>query len=83
MSALLDKEGVPHYLSAAGSLFTFFLGRTDPVRNFDQARDQYVRRLYRISVDDPEVFQLQIDSTAIPLEACADIIVAAYRALTG
>jgi glutamate-1-semialdehyde 2,1-aminomutase len=40
VSAALDKEGVPHFLSAAGSLFTFFLGRTGPVRNFDDARDQ-------------------------------------------
>ena len=40
VSAALDAEGVPHYLSAAGSLFTFFLGRTEPVRNFADARDQ-------------------------------------------
>ncbi len=40
VSAALDKEGVPHFLSAAGSLFTFFLGRTDPVQNFDDARNQ-------------------------------------------
>jgi glutamate-1-semialdehyde 2,1-aminomutase len=40
VSAVLDKEGVPHYLSAAGSLFTFFLGRTEPVRDFGEARDQ-------------------------------------------
>ena len=32
--------GVPHYLSAAGSLFTVFIGRTDPVTNFDDAKDQ-------------------------------------------
>jgi glutamate-1-semialdehyde 2,1-aminomutase len=31
---------VPHYLSTAGSLFTVFLGRTDPVTNFDDAKDQ-------------------------------------------
>ncbi|MGH3280103.1 MAG: aminotransferase class III-fold pyridoxal phosphate-dependent enzyme, partial [Trebonia sp.] len=40
VSAALEKEGVPHYLSAAGSLFTVFLGRTDPVRNFGDAKDQ-------------------------------------------
>jgi glutamate-1-semialdehyde 2,1-aminomutase len=40
VSAVLDKEGVPHYLSTAGSLFTFFLGRTEPVRDFGEARDQ-------------------------------------------
>jgi glutamate-1-semialdehyde 2,1-aminomutase len=37
---VLEKEGVPHYLSTAGSLFTVFLGRTGPVRNFAEAKDQ-------------------------------------------
>jgi Cytidylate kinase-like family len=45
----------------------------------DRARAQYVRRLYCVSIDDPELYQLQIDSTAMPLRACADLIVAAYR----
>jgi glutamate-1-semialdehyde 2,1-aminomutase len=40
VSAVLEKEGVPHYLSTAGSLFTIFLGRTGPVRNFSDAKDQ-------------------------------------------
>jgi glutamate-1-semialdehyde 2,1-aminomutase len=40
VSAVLEKQGVPHYLSAAGSLFTIFLGRTEPVRNFAEAKDQ-------------------------------------------
>lgn len=53
------------------------------VKRLDQAREQYVRRLYRISVDDPEVFHLHIDSTALPLDACAELIVAAYGRLTG
>jgi glutamate-1-semialdehyde 2,1-aminomutase len=40
VSAVLDKEGVPHFLSAAGNLFTVFLGRTEPVRNFADAKAQ-------------------------------------------
>jgi glutamate-1-semialdehyde 2,1-aminomutase len=40
VSAVLEKEGVPHYLSTAGSLFTIFLGRTDPVRDFADAKAQ-------------------------------------------
>ena len=32
VTTALDEAGVPHYLSAAGSLFTVFLGRTAPVR---------------------------------------------------
>jgi glutamate-1-semialdehyde 2,1-aminomutase len=31
---------VPHYLSTAGNLFTVFLGRTAPVTNFADAKDQ-------------------------------------------
>jgi cytidylate kinase len=50
------------------------------MRGVDSARDQYVRRLYRVSVDDPRLFHLQLDSTVIALDACADLIVAAYRA---
>jgi hypothetical protein len=47
----------------------------------DRARAQYVRRLYGINIDDPDLYQLQIDSTVVPLDACARIIVAAYEAL--
>jgi cytidylate kinase len=46
----------------------------------DRARAQYVRRLYRADIDDPDLFHLHLDSTALPLEACADLIAAAYRA---
>jgi hypothetical protein len=47
----------------------------------DRARAQYVRRLYGVSIDDPGLFDLQIDSTDLLLGACADLIVSAYRAL--
>jgi cytidylate kinase len=45
----------------------------------DHARAQYVRRLYGVSIDDPDLYHLQIDSTALPLDACAGLIAAAYR----
>lgn len=48
----------------------------------DNARAQYVRRLYCCSIDDPAFYHLQIDSTVLPLDACADLIVSAYRALS-
>ena len=38
-SALADA-GVPHYLSMAENLFTVFLGRTEPVIDFADAKDQ-------------------------------------------
>jgi cytidylate kinase len=49
----------------------------------DGARAQYVRRLYHADIDDPDLFHLQIDSTLVPLETCAELIAAAYRALPG
>jgi hypothetical protein len=48
----------------------------------DGARAQYVRRLYGADIDDPALYQLQIDSTVLPFDACAALIVAAYRALS-
>ncbi len=40
VSSALAEAGVPHYLSMAGSLFTVFLGRTDPVTDFADAKAQ-------------------------------------------
>jgi glutamate-1-semialdehyde 2,1-aminomutase len=40
VSAALAEAGVPHFLSMAGNLFTVFLGRTDPVLNFADAKAQ-------------------------------------------
>jgi cytidylate kinase len=45
----------------------------------DRARAHYVRRLYRADIDDPDLFHLHIDSTALPLDAVAGLIVSAYR----
>jgi cytidylate kinase len=47
----------------------------------DRARAQYVRRLYSADIDDPALYHLQIDSTTLPLDVCADLIAAAYNAL--
>lgn len=51
------------------------------MREVDGAREQYVRRLYHCSIDDPALFTLQIDSTALVIEACVELIVTAYRGL--
>jgi cytidylate kinase len=48
----------------------------------DRARALYVRRLYGADIDDPDLYHLQIDSTAVPLGACAGLITAAYQALS-
>lgn len=47
----------------------------------DAARDHYIWRLYKVKANDPALFHLQIDSTVVALEACTDIIVAAYRSM--
>ncbi len=47
----------------------------------DAARRRYVHRLYRVDIDDPALYHLQLDSTVLPLDTCAELIVTAYRAL--
>jgi len=47
----------------------------------DGAREHYMRRLYHIEQDDPSLYHLQLDSTVLPLETCAQVIVTAYRGL--
>jgi cytidylate kinase len=47
----------------------------------DRARAQYVRRLYGADIDDPALYHLQLDSTAVQLDTAAAIIVAAFRGL--
>lgn len=46
----------------------------------DHARAQYVHRLYRCDINDPELYHLHIDSTAISLEDCAALIASAHIA---
>jgi cytidylate kinase-like protein len=46
----------------------------------DRARETYVQHFYRVDARDPSLYHLIIDSTVVPLDACADIIVAAARA---
>lgn len=47
----------------------------------DKARAHYVRRLYGCDVDDPALFDLQIDSTLIPTDTCVEIIALAFGAI--
>jgi glutamate-1-semialdehyde 2,1-aminomutase len=39
-ASALSSAGVPFWLSGAGNLFSVFLGRTEPVRSFTDARQQ-------------------------------------------
>jgi cytidylate kinase-like protein len=46
----------------------------------DRARMDYVRRAYGVDGADPALYHLMIDSTAIDLDTCVDLIVAASQA---
>ena len=55
----------------------------DAQRDVDSARNQYASFFYRQQQDDPRLYHLIIDSTALPVDACVDIIVAAAGARIG
>lgn len=50
------------------------------LRSNDAARAAYVRNFYRADPADPRHYHLVIDTTAIPWNAAADLVVAAARA---
>jgi hypothetical protein len=50
------------------------------VEETDRARDAYVRHFYRCDARDAALYHLVIDSTALPLSACADLVVEAAQA---
>jgi cytidylate kinase len=50
------------------------------LRDSDRARMDYVKHFYRADPRDPRHYHLVLDSTALPLETCVALIVAAARA---
>jgi cytidylate kinase len=46
----------------------------------DRAREAYVHHFYRTDPRDAALYHLVIDSTAIPLDACVDLVVTAAQA---
>jgi cytidylate kinase len=50
-------------------------------RKADKAREAYVRRYYDCDPADPKLYDLMIDSTRLPLEACVELIASASAAL--
>jgi cytidylate kinase len=48
----------------------------------DRARALYVRRFYDRDICDPALYHLVIDSVAVPLDACADVITRAALAVS-
>jgi cytidylate kinase len=47
----------------------------------DRTRELYLKRFYDADPTDPRLYHLVLDSTAIPLDVCADLVVQAARAL--
>ncbi|MCW2776351.1 MAG: hypothetical protein JWN17_76 [Frankiales bacterium] len=47
------------------------------MRQVDEARADYVRRLYGASVDAPDAYDLQVDSTTLPLDVVTEVIATA------
>jgi len=65
------------------------LGETDRAaaerlaQQTDRQRERYVQHFYRADARDPVHYHLVLDSTAMPLEACTALIVAAARGREG
>jgi hypothetical protein len=63
------------------------VGGVDPdaaeraVRRLDRAHAEYVRRFYGADIDDPALYHVVLDATALPVEACVDLIERAARAV--
>ena len=49
------------------------------LREVDQARAYYVRRLYGCDIDDPFLYHLHLDSTQLSPAVCVDTIAAAFQ----
>jgi cytidylate kinase len=49
-------------------------------RNSDRARMDYVKHFYRCDPRDPRHYHMVLDSTAVPLPTCVELIVTAARA---
>lgn len=51
------------------------------MQEVDSAREHYTKKLYKTDANDPALFQLQLDSTALTPQVCSAVIVQAYKAL--
>jgi cytidylate kinase len=51
------------------------------MRRLDRAHAEYMRRFYAVDIDDPTLYHLVLDSTAIAVEGCVEVIARAAEAL--
>ncbi|MCU1691081.1 MAG: uncharacterized protein JWM64_172 [Frankiales bacterium] len=52
------------------------------LKQVDRHRADYVQRLYGARVDDPGVYDLQVDSTVLPLDLVVDVLATAARGVS-
>lgn len=48
---------------------------------FDRAHEAYMRQFYGVDIGDPALYHVLLDSTAIALEACVELIAVAARSM--
>lgn len=53
----------------------------DALPKADRAHLAYVRHFYNLDVRDPQLYHLVIDSTAIPIDACVELIAVAAESI--
>lgn len=53
------------------------------LRNMDRTHAEYVRQFYEVDIDDPALYHLVIDATALPATACVAMIEMAARSISG
>ena len=53
------------------------------LRNMDRTHAEYVRQFYEVEIDDPSLYHLIIDATAMPPPTCVAMIEMAARSIAG
>lgn len=53
------------------------------MRQQDQTHAAYARHFYGVDIRDPKLYHLVLDSTALPLEDCVEVLLVAARACAG
>jgi len=51
------------------------------MRRLDRYHADYMREFYDVDIDDPALYHLTIDATALDVDACVELIVTAARAI--
>jgi cytidylate kinase len=49
-------------------------------QDLDRSREVFARIFYNVHQDDPRLYHLMLDTTALPVATCVEIVVAAAKA---